>query len=237
MKYSQFRKGMYVVRTKELRWLGAIMGAICYVDRADAGSIQVRITDDCVPVGSPYSIGAEADDGCWYDVSDLVMTVNSCIAPYASTDAFPNAVSVNYRNFLGLGEKVKPYNLREAVGNVCLIGEAGPQGVVFARNGYYVADVDSNGYIIAYQGYCDYRDDESTRKLTLRVLNFNGTNRALYPAREIVGACAKACQEDCDKAMEYVEQIRQDTIVSAADSAFSAQHGSVSELELEGTAC
>lgn len=237
MKYNQIHQGMYVVRTKELAWLRVLSGAICYVDGVAPNEIRVRVTDDCVPKGAVYYVPAQADDDYWYDVSELVMAANSCITPASHTDAFSSAVAANYRNFLGLGDVISPLSLDQAEGRICMLGEQTNSGVVFAKTGFFVVAHDDSGYVIAYQGFCDFKEDDEPRVLNLKVLNLNGTKRAFYPARDIVSACTAAYEEDCEKADEYVRQIREDTIVSSADSALSARNSRVSDMKLEAAVC
>lgn len=237
MRYTEIYAGMFIVRTKGLPWLRVLSGEICYVESTGDGEIHLRITQDCVPKGDIYSVPSQADDGFWYDVSDLVLDANSCIAPSVDTLAFPAAVTANYRNFLGLGSVVSPLSNEDAVGKICMLGEATPAGVVFAKNGFYVISCDEEGYVIGYQGYCDYCAPDDKRLLSLRILNLNGTNRRFYPADSIVNACITAYNEDCELASTYEKQIGEDTIVSSAESSLAASHDGVSRIQLEAAVC
>ena len=239
MKYAEMYTGMFIVRTKELPWLRVLSGEICYVEVATDSTIRVRITQDCVPKGDLYEVPVQANDGCWYDVSELVMDANACIAPASNTCCFKSPVMSTYRNYLELGSKVREYSVNEAVGHVCLLGERSPEGdaVMFTKQGFYVVSSDDNGYAIVYQGYCDYCPPDERRSLSLRILNLNGTRRAFYPANEIVSACANAFEEDCNRAAEYTKIFMEDTIVSSTDSNITATRGGVSELRLEALSC
>lgn len=235
MKYAEMSAGMFVVRTKELPWLRVLSGEICYIEAVEVGVVRLRVTQDCVPKGDIYEVPGQADDGCWYDVSELVMDANACIVPSSGTCAFPTPVASTYRNYLGLGDRVPELSEDEAVGRVCLLGERSASGdaVAFTKQGFYVVSCDENGYVIVYQGYCDYCPPDEKRMLSLRILNLRGTRRAFYPADEIVSACIQAFDEDCNKASEYTQQYIEDTIVSSADSNLAAARGGVSELRLE----
>lgn len=237
MKYAEMYTGMYVVRTRDLSWARVLSGNICYVDGVTGEELHLHITEDCVPKGSALAVPKEADDGHWYDVSELVMQANSCITPSLSECVFTSAVAPNYRNFLGLGSQVPPYALEDSVGHICLIGEHVSNNVIFAKNGYFVVGCDSNGYVIVYQGYCDFLEDDEPRKLNLRVLNLRGTARDFYPAEPIVSACCAAYAEDCALADQYRQDIREDTIVSSTDSILSAGSSDIERLSLEAAVC
>lgn len=240
MRYEELKKGMYVVRTRELSWARVLSGAICLVHGVEKdGSLHVQLTDDCVPKGGILAVGPQADDGAWYDVSMLVLDANSAIAPKSNKCAYKSAVECNYRNFLGLKD-LKPMTTEEAEGSICLIGERTKTGhVVFSKTGYYVISVDVNGYAIVYQGFCTYVDEYSSRKLQLRVMNLDGTDRAFYDASAIVDACHSAYEEDCKLASKYREVIRMEVASSSNEfngGSASASAEFVERLSLEGTA-
>lgn len=235
MKYSEMQTGMFVIRTRELSWLRVLSGEICYVMRAGVDKIHVSITKDCVPKGDVYEVPSKADDGNWYDVSELVMDANACIVPSPNTCSFSTAVEATYRNYLELGDKVQPLSLDEAIGNICVLGEKSKNGstTAFSKAGFYVISSDEKGYAIVYQGYCDYYEQDETRDISLRILNLTGTQRAFYPAKEIIPACHEAFLADVDAAQRFEAQYREKTIISAADSDLSAHHDGIASLVLE----
>lgn len=237
MKYSNMSSGMYIVRTKELPWLRVLSGVVCYVDSVDQGELHLHVTEDCVPKGNGYVVPVQADDGEWYDVSELMMDANSCIPPSTANAEFTSAVAMNYRNFLGLGDVVKPYSVDQAVGKICLLGESTPHGTIFGKTGFYVVSCDRNGYIAAYQGFSEYKDPGDQRALTLKILNLNGTKRAFYCAQAIVDECAAAYEADCNAADVYSQQIQEETIVSSTESSFAARRSRISGMELEEVVC
>lgn len=235
MRYSEIYAGMFIIRTRELGWLRAISGEICYVVEASNGQLRVRVTRDCVPIGDVYEITDSADDGHWYDVSELVMDANACIAPSAETCSFSTAVEVTYRNYIEESTRIQPLSLESAVGKICLLGEKAKNSnaTVFSKVGFFVISSDDEGYAIVYQGYCDYHEPDERRNLSLRILNLNGTRRNFYSASEIVAACHDAYVDDREIAAKYASRYREETIVSSADSMISARRGGVNTILLE----
>lgn len=234
MKYESISVGMFIVRTRALPWLRVLSGEICYVEAVSGSELHLRITKDCVPSGDVYAVPQQADDDGWYDVSDLVLDANACIRPSGNDVEFPAPVASNYRNFLGLGNSVKPLSNQEAVGKVCLLGEGTGSNIAFAKSGVYVVSADDNGFVIGYQGYCDssVRDNVS-----LRILNLMGTNRKFYPAGDIVNACAVAYREDCMLADKYTRNLLDASVVSSSDSSISAGRSRVGNMKLEAAVC
>lgn len=218
MKYSEMRAGMYVVRTRDLTWAYALSGEILYVQDVKSSDIYLRITDQCVPVGKTYVLPAAGDDNNWYDVTELVMDANSCIPPAPAEYAYSSDVAVSYRNSLGLQESLKPTLNPE--GQVCVIGAINNGQISFGRYGYYVIACDSNGYMIVYSGYCSAKDSVSEQK-KLTILNLLGTNRVLYPAKEIVTKSNMAYNEDVTMAAHYVSELAEDTLAASSESIMS----------------
>lgn len=230
MKYCDMKPGMYIIRTRELPWAKILSGAICLVEQVDAGgNIVVRLTADCVPTDNAFSIPNAADDGYWARVTDLVLEANSSIRPVNSECAFISPVASTYRNFLGLGSSVQPITPKEAVGQICLIGESKDGQPKFSRTGLYVIAVDDEDFTIAYQGYCDHQSNNENRKLNLRILNLRSSGREMYPAQPIVDSCAEAYKEDCELAAMYTRRIQEDTMASSTDSMFSG--GAIQSIE------
>lgn len=238
MQYREMHAGMYIVRTAELRWAKQLSGVICYVaSEPTAQGLHIRATRDCVPVGNTFCLSFDADDGNWYDVSNLVLTANAAICPSKHINSFSSPIESNYRNFLGLGSTVKPYTAQSAVGNICLVGEEQRGDVLFSRVGYYIIDADDSGYMIAYRGYTQYMENEGDRSLHLQILNLSGTQRKLYPAAEVVSACHSAYTADMSLADGYTKQLRENMIVSSGDSSMKFHSGHVTSLNLEGAVC
>lgn len=234
MRYSEMSSGMYVVRTKELAWLRVLSGEICLVESVTSTGIRVRITCDCVPCGDYYDVSVQADDGAWYDVSELVLDANACIAPSGRDCEYPAVIAAGYRNYLQLGSKISHLSVKEAVGKICLIGEVTADGSrKFTKTGMYVVSADNAGCVIVYQGYCEHREKGEPRTLTLRVLNLNGTKRQFYPADVIVTACAEAYYEDCSRAAEYSNAIETAAMVASTEVLPGVIRGSVDGLDLE----
>ena len=240
MRYAELSPGTYVVRTRELSWARKLSGVICLVKAVKPdGSLHLQMTDDCAPVGGVLSVSKEADDGYWYDVSDLIAMANSVILPSIGECSYTSAVEANYRNFV-VGSNVTPLVGDEADGNICLIGERLKNGrVVYSKVGYFVVGSDVNGYVAAYQGFCEYCGPDSPRKLQLRILNLTNTERAFYPASVVVDACHAAYSEDCRLAEQYREEIRESIITSSTEAGFDTGDGGLefSKLELESAVC
>ncbi len=228
MKYSEMRPGFYVVRTRELSWARALSGAICHIASASPEQVILQLTEDCVPKGKKLSFGADANDGCWRNVTDLVLDANSVILPPDNMCSFNSPVSANYRNFLGLN-RMQPLDGDNAVGEICLLGEQSSNGLVFGKSGYFVA-AHSDGWYIAYQGFCDYTPEGEQRTHGLRVLMLGG-NRKFYPAKGIVDACSNAYMEDLQAATSYTQRISERTADTAVDS-HPLSHLGVSRLDL-----
>lgn len=201
------RNGMYVIRTKELPWARKLTGVICLVESvSDDGALLLRVTEDCVPRGGALKVAPQGDDGCWYDVSDLVMVANSAIAPSSTACEFSSLVESSYRNYIDVGN-VYPLSLDDACNTVCLIGEQLEDGrTVFGKTGFYIIDFDANNYVIAYRGFCEHTCGVE-RKLSLCILNLCGTTRQFYPADAIVSQCHAAFMEDTQLAGTYRERI------------------------------
>lgn len=237
MRYSEMMPGMHVVRTRELSWARTLSGVVCLVCNTQQGKIHIQMTKDCIPVGNVLAVPADADDGYWYDVSELIMDANSAILPASNADSYSCSVEANYRNFVGC-DGLKPFVGNEAVGQLCLIGERQKSGrVAFSKMGYYVVGVDVNGYAAVYQGFCEYLEPTVPRNLSLRILNLSNTERAFYPAAEVVNACHTAFAEDCNLATSFREEIKRSTDGSAMISGVCEMYGiGVSKMDLGGQA-
>lgn len=230
MKYAEMTPGMYILRTKELSWARVLSGAIVYLCDVKDGNLILQFTEDCVPKGKKMSMGKEGDDGNWHDITHLVMEANSAITPPSNVIAFKSSVASSYRNFLGL-DKIPVVEGDAAVGQIVLLGETGPQGVVFSKTGYYILAHD-DGWYIAYQGFCDYVPDGGEPDTTLRVLRL-GKDRSLYQAKPIIDACSKAYAEDVGLAEEYAEAIARETATEKEEPSVF-ERLDVSRLNLDG---
>lgn len=196
--------GAYVIRRGKIADPRFSQGTVYYVERKSSDLIFLVTTHNCVPVGNASGFRLSEDDGGWVDVTDLMMTANSCIPIPMNVCCFQSQIAANYRNFLGLNPE--PLSYEEACGKICLLGERRENGAfVFGKTGYHVVDYDRSGYVVAFQGYCDPLVKAVQPSATVKILNLRGTSRKFFDAYEIVTACNTAFDEDSVAAASFAD--------------------------------
>lgn len=232
MKYSEMTTDMYVIRTKEISWAKVLSGRIWYVRDVKPKSIVLQATEDCVPKGEMFSLDLNGDDGNWRDVTVLVLEANSAVLPPDNETTYSNDTASSYRNYLGL-DNLKPYVGAEAENKLCFLGEVGPDGTIkFSKQGYFVVAYDSGCYI-AYQGFCSFVAVDECRKISLGVYVLP-SNRAFYPAAEVISACEKAFSEDIAIMTHYTSNIMDSAVADASELSVFDGTG-IQRLKLDGS--
>ena len=244
MKYNEMFEGQYIIRLKALAGYKVLSGAICRVNHRVRDKLEVSLTRDCKPIGDPIILDSFADDGFWYDISDLITEVNFSVRPSTKRWAYKDPVVASYRNFVGMNN-AQAMDAQDAVGKVCLLGEKTPHDtLVFSKRGYYIVCADVNGFTAAYVGYCDPAlagAADSFEPLDLTILNLTNSGRAFFEAAPIIDACASAFEEDVTAAetfrAEIIREVKADkTTLTVEDDVESALYdlGRVSALEFGG---
>lgn len=206
----------FFVRIKEYAPFPNIDGQIIYIREVSSEAVELSFTDDCKPVNKVIKLPANVNDNGWYDVTSLIMKANMSILPKYSKCQFLSDVAASYRNHID-GSLVK-LSEEQAKGKICFIGTNNGRGVSLGKQGYFIIDTDSNGYMLAYSGFCGYLEFWEKPTIQQRVLRLTGSNRSLYSAKEIVDTCNQLYEEDLNKSDNYIGEFNNMSSASGSDS-------------------
>lgn len=223
--------GKYFVRVNDLPALPAIQGQIVFMREVSATRIMLSLTNNCQPDTRVVTLPPEANDDGWYNITPLILSANSLILPKYDRCVYRNATALSYRHHLDIAHT--PITETQAKHQLCILGKINGRAVSLQKTAYYIADIDSNGYILAYGGFCQPLQPWEKPQIQQRVLRLLGSGRQLFLAKPIVDACNQAYDEDFNRALEFSSAITESVSASSVDAQATSERGTyMSQMRL-----
>lgn len=228
----------YFLRLLALPAAPELAGQVIYLRRVSQDGIILSKTEDCRPMPEVLTLGPNANDDGWYDVTELMLAANCAITPRYDLCIFDCDTSKQYRNHVDDSTVIKVYDSRQAVGKLCFLGRKTQQGIELSATAHFVVATDERGFSVTYSGFCNPKSKKrgNHHRLTQRVLRLEGSGQFFVDAFSVVTFCNQSHAGDLQRKDQYIQAIKDKVATSASTTTQAQQHrekaGGLSDLNL-----